>query len=150
MKKSIIAKILSIILLIILFVGLISLFFIPNFYDIFKDKSIDSFASHSLIYKLSFYTCYIICLFIVYRLIMLFNLIYEKSPFRKEIEKSLKIMAVMFMIVAIIVFIKSLFIPTLLSFVVSLLCFLISLSFYLLAEVIKVAIHYKNEVDLTV
>lgn len=150
MKKSFIAKTISIILIIILVIGIGCLVFIPELYDVFKDNSIDPFKNHLLIYKVAFYACYIICLGIVYKLIELFNMIYKKSPFRKEIEDSLKIMAVMFMILFLIVIVKSVFIPMLLSFVVALLCFLISLSFYLLAEVIKAAIKYKNEVDLTV
>lgn len=150
MKKSIIAKIISIILIAILVLGILGLVFIPELYDLFKDTSIKSFNSHTVLYRLAFYLCYVICLFIVYKLIGLFNVIYKKSPFRKEIENALKVMAVMFMVLFLIVIIKSIFIPTLLSFVVALLCFLVSLSFYLLAEVIKAAICYKNEVDLTV
>lgn len=140
----------SIILMIILVVGMVSLLFIPKLYDIFKDSSVSSFNEHLLMYKIAFYTCYIICLVIVFELIKLFNVIYKKSPFKKEIENLLKIMAIMFMLLFLIVIIKSFFIPTLLSFVVALLCFLISLSFYLLAEVIKSAIKYKKEIDLTV
>lgn len=150
MKKSIIAKIISIILIVILVLGILGLVFIPELYDLFKDTSIKPFDSHTILYRLAFYLCYVICLFIVYKLIGLFNVIYKKSPFRKEIENALKVMAVMFMVLFLIVIIKSIFIPTLLSFVVALLCFLVSLSFYLLAEVIKAAICYKNEVDLTV
>lgn len=150
MKKSFIAKMISIILMIILVVGMVSLLFIPKLYDIFKDSSVSSFNEHLLMYKIAFYTCYIICLVIVFELIKLFNVIYKKSPFKKEIENLLKIMAIMFMLLFLIVIIKSFFIPTLLSFVVALLCFLISLSFYLLAEVIKSAIKYKKEIDLTV
>ena len=81
---------------------------------------------------------------------MLFNMIYKESPFKKEIENSLKMMAIMFMTLFVIIIIKTIFIPTLLSYVVCLLCFLVSLSFYILAEVIKAAINYKNEVDFTV
>lgn len=150
LKKSIIAKVISIILIIILILGVMGLVFLPDLYDLFKDASIKAFDAHSMLYRLAFYLCYVICLFIVYKLIGLFNVIYKKSPFRKEIERSLKVMAVMFMVLFLIVIIKSFFIPTLLSFVVAILCFLISLSFYLLAEVIKAAICYKNEVDLTV
>lgn len=150
LKKSFIARIISIILVIIFIVGISCLFFIPQLYDLFKDKSIVTFNTYSMLYRLAFFTCYVLCLIIVYKLISLFNVIYKKSPFRKEIENSLKVMAVIFMILFIIVIVKAVFIPTLLSFVVALLCFLISLSFYLLAEVIKAAIKYKNEVDLTV
>ncbi len=150
MKKSFIAKVVSIILVIILLIGTICLFFIPSLYDLFKDISVSNFSMHSIYYKVAFYICYILCLIIVYKLTKLFNMIYKESPFRKEIERSLKFMAVIFMILFFIVIVKSIFIPTLLSFVVALLCFLISLSFYVLAEVIKVAIEYKDEVDLTV
>ncbi len=150
MKKSVIAKIISVILIIILVLGIIGMVFLPLLYDLFKDASVKAFDAHSMLYRLAFYLCYVICLFIVYKLIGLFNVIYKKSPFRKEIESNLKVMAVMFMVLFLIVIIKSVFIPTLLSFVVAILCFLVSLSFYLLAEVIKSAITYKNEVDLTV
>lgn len=150
MKKSIIAKVISIILLIILIVGSVCLFFIPKLYDLFKDGSVDLFSAHSFIYKVAFYTCYVMCLGVVYKLIRLFDIVYKKSPFRKEIEDSLKVMAIMFMLLFLIVIVKSFFIPTLLSFVVALLCFLVSLSFYVLAEVIKAAINYKNEVDFMV
>lgn len=150
MKKSVIAKIISVILIIILVLGIIGMVFLPLLYDLFKDASVKAFDAHSMLYRLAFYLCYVICLFIVYKLIGLFNVIYKKSPFRKEIEKNLKVMAVMFMVLFLIVITKSVFIPTLLSFVVAILCFLVSLSFYLLAEVIKAAITYKNEVDLTV
>ncbi len=150
MKKSVIAKIISVILIIILVLGIIGMVFLPLLYDLFKDASVKAFDAHSMLYRLAFYLCYVICLFIVYKLIGLFSVIYKKSPFRKEIENNLKVMAVMFMVLFLIVIIKSVFIPTLLSFVVAILCFLVSLSFYLLAEVIKAAITYKNEVDLTV
>ena len=150
MKKSFIARIISVILVIILIIGIPCLIFIPELYDLFKDVSIPAFSAHNMIYKVAFFTCYILCLVVVHKLIGLFNIIYKGSPFRREIEVTLKVMAVIFMILFLIVIIKSFFIPTLLSFVVALLCFLISLSFYLLAEVIKAAIKYKNEVDLTV
>lgn len=150
MKKNFISKIISIILIIILIIGAISLPFIPRFYDLFKDSSVGSFKSHTFIYKVAFYSCYIICLFIVYELVRLFNVIYNGSPFRKEIEDYLKTMTIMFMILFLIVIIKSIFIPTLLSFVVAILCFLVSLSFYVLKDAIKAAIKYKAEVDFTV
>lgn len=150
MKKSIIARFISVILVVILILGVGCLPFIPSLYNMFKDKSIELFNNHSIIYQGAFYVCYILCLGIVCLLIKLFNVIYKKSPFRKEIEDLLKIMAIMFMILFIIVIVKSFFIPTLLSFGVAILCFLISLSFYLLAEVIKSAIKYKKEVDLMV
>ena len=84
-------------------------------------------------------------------MIKLFNIVYEGSPFKKELENILKIIAVMFMVLFLIVIIKSVFIPNMmLSFAVAIICFIASLSFYVLAEVIKSAIKYKTEVDFTV
>ena len=150
MKKSFIAKIVEIVLIMIFIVGIIGIPFIPKFYNTFKDSDVPLFNNQTNIYKGAFYLCYIICIFIVYKLFRLFNIIYKESPFKKEVENSLKIMAVMFMNLFLIVTIKALFIPTFLSYFVALLCFLVSLSFYVLAEVIKAAISYKNEVDLMV
>lgn len=150
MKKSFIARIVEILLIIIFIVGIVTLPFISKLYDIFKDSSVPSFNNQTSIYKVAFYLCYIICIFIVFKMFRLFNIIYKESPFKKEIESSLKIMAIMFMTLFIIIIIKTIFIPTLLSYVVCLLCFLVSLSFYMLAEVIKAAINYKNEVDYMV
>ena len=141
MKKNLIAKIISIILIVILCVGIICLLFLPNLYDIF---------THNFIYKFAFYLCYIICLGITYKLVNLFTIIYKGNPFRIEIEKSLRIMTVLFMLLFLIVIIKTIFIPTLLSFVVAILSFLMSLSFYILAEVIKVAREYKSELEFTI
>jgi len=147
MKKSVIAKLISILLIAMLVVGSGCLFFLPKLYNYFKDPSVVLFQNQTLFYKVAFFTCYIICLVIVFLLIRLFQRIYKGTPFKVEIEQLLKMMAVLFMILFVIVLIKTLFIPTLLSMVVFLLCFLISLSFYVLAEVIKAAIYYKEEVD---
>ncbi len=150
MKKSFIARIISILLVILFSIGTACLFFIPSLYDYFKEGSVLPFQEQSILYKFAFITCYINCLIIISQLTRLFHIIYKDSPFRREIETSLKVMAILFMMLFIIVGVKAIFIPTLLSFVVVLLCLLISLSFYVLAEVIKVAIHYKDEVDWTV
>lgn len=150
MKKSFIAKIVEITLIIILIVGCISLIFVPKLYDMFKYTNVKTFMEQSLMYRVTFYSCYIIGLCIIYKMIKLFNIVYVGSPFKKELENILKIMAIMFMILFIIVIIKTIFIPDLLSFVVAIICFIASLSFYVLAEVIKAAIKYKNEVDFTV
>lgn len=150
MKKGFIAKIVEIILIIILIVGCISLIFVPELYDMFKYTNVKTFMNQTLIYRIAFYSCYVIGLYIIYKMIKLFNIVYEGSPFKKELENILKIIAVMFMVLFSIVIIKSIFIPNLLSFAVAIICFIASLSFYVLAEVIKSAIKYKNEVDFTV
>lgn len=150
MKKSLIAKIVSIIFMVILIGGCIALFFLPQLYNIFKIDGGVNFFDQALVYQLALYTCYIVCLVIVYKLTILFNAVYSDTPFKKEIELLLKTCAVLFMILALVVFIKAIFIPTLLSFVVALICFIASLSFYVLAEVIKAAIIYKEEIDYTV
>lgn len=150
MKKSKIAKFISIIFIIILVLGIGCLFFLPNLYDYFKESQVASFSKHNLLYQCAFFSCYILCLVIVYELMRLFKYVYSDTPFRKEIEMILKICAVLFMVLALIVIIKTIFIPTLLSFAVAFVCFIASLSFYCLAEVIKAAIAYKNEIDYTV
>ena len=150
MKKSVLAKAVSILLIVILIVGIGCFIFIPELYDMFKGSDIDLFKKHMPIYRLAFYMCYIIGLYIVYRLIGLFDIVYSGSPFNKKLEDTLKVIAVMFMILFLIVIIKGVFIPNLLTFVVALICFFTSLSFYVLAEVIKAAIKYKTEVDFTV
>ena len=150
MKKSTIAKIISIIFIILLIIGLICIPFIPKLYDAFKAKSVMSFMLQSKLYKFTFYSCYIIALVILYKLNTLFNLIYKKTPFTKKMETTLKIIAILFMILFLIVIIKSMFIPTLLSFAIAIVCFVTSLCFYVLAEIIKAAIIYKNEIDYMV
>lgn len=150
MKKSFLAKFIWIILIIILILGSTGLFFLPSLYDLFKGNDVKEFALHTLAYKLAFYSCYIICLIIVYKLTCLFKYIFKCTPFRKEVEKALKISAILFMLLFVIIIIKAIFIPTLLSVAVAFVCFIASLSFYVLAEVIKAAIVYKNEVDYTV
>lgn len=150
MIKSKIAKFISIIFIIVLILGIGGFFFLPKLYDIFKAPVVAEFNAHHLAYRCAFYACYIICLMVVYNLMKLFKYIYSDTPFRKEIEIILKQCAVMFMVLAIIVAIKIFFIPTLLSLAVAFVCFVASLSFYCLAEVIKAAIAYKNEIDYTV
>lgn len=150
MKKSIISKLISIILLFLLILGIVSLFFLPYLYDTFKGASVEVFTKHTLIYKIAFYSCYVICLIVIYKLIKLFSMVYKGNPFRVEVSNILKVNMVLFMMLFLIVIIKSFFIPTIISFAVALVCFIASLSFYVLSEVITSAIKYKNEVDLTV
>ena len=150
MKKSITSKIISIILLILLILGIVSFFFLPYLYDTFKGASVEVFTKHTLIYKIAFYSCYVICLIVIYKLIKLFSMVYKGNPFRVEVSNILKVNMVLFMMLFLIVIIKSFFIPTIISFAVALVCFIASLSFYVLSEVITSAIKYKNEVDLTV
>ncbi len=150
MKKSFIAKIIWVILIVLLVVGILALFFLPGLYNFFKEPTVPAFYKHSLFYKIAFYTCYLLGLGVISELQILFKSIFTKSPFCMEVERSLKVSAILFMILFLIVIIKALFIPTLLSFVVAIICLLASLSFYVLAEVIKAAIYYKKESDLTV
>lgn len=150
MKKSVISKVIYIILIVMLICGGICLFLIPTLYDKFVGSSFPSFKDQTLIYQIAFYTCYIISLGILYELMKLFKNIYKDSPFKKEIEVTLKIIAVLFMSLFIIVSIKSIFIPTVLTFAVMIITFMVSLSFYVLSQVIKSAIAYKSELDLTV
>lgn len=150
MKKSLIAKIVSIIFIIILIIGIACLLFIPKLYNLFKESGVPNFEEQNIYYKVAFYLCYIICLVIVYKLRDIFNRVYKKSVFVISVESSLKVISVLFMILFLIILVKAFFIPTLLSFAVGVICFVASLSFYVLAEVIKSAIEYKKEIDYTV
>ena len=60
MKKSVLAKAVSILLIVILIIGIGCFIFIPELYDMFKGSDIDLFEKHMLIYRLAFYMCYII------------------------------------------------------------------------------------------
>jgi hypothetical protein len=150
MERSKIAKLVSIILKLIFACGVISLFFVPYIYDAFSDAQVLDFAKQSAFYKVAFYFCAVVSLGIVYELIKIFNDVYNGSPFKKPIEIGLKKIAVSFMILAIVVGIKIIFIPSILSVAVSFITFIASLSFYVLSQVFKVAIEYKDEIDFTV
>lgn len=150
MEKSKIAKIVTIIFIVLIIVGLGCLIPLPSIFDLLKGDSIETFNEHTIYYKIAFYTCYLICLFILYKLYDTFNYLYKINPFTKKIEKNLKIVAICFMVLSFIVLGKGIFIPTPLTFGVTIICFVVSLCFYLLAEVIKKGIIYKKEVDETV
>jgi len=150
MSRSKMAKIIEILFKIILCLGIIGLFIIPYLYDFVQFFGLESFNTKTLFYKIVFYICYIICLGIIFTLNYIFKNIYKDSPFSKKIEKSLKIVALLFMMLSIIVLIKTVFIPTVLSIAVIVITFITSLCFYTLSEIFKVATEYKNEVDYTV
>ncbi len=150
MKKSILSNIIYIILIIMLVIGVICLFLIPTIYNSVIGEVLPKFEEQTIYYKIAFYTCYIISLGILYNLMCLFKKIYKDSPFKKDIEVILKVIATLFMALFLIVSIKSIFIPTMLTFAVMIITFMVSLSFYVLSQVIKSAIAYKSELDLTV
>ena len=150
MKKSKIAKIIEILFKIILIGGIICIPFIPKLYDLLEIFNIHSFSSQTIYYKIAFYICYLLCLGIIFTLNYTFKGIYDSSPFNKKIEKSLKIIAILFMILSLVVFLKTIFMPTILSIAVIVVTFITSLCFYALSQIFKVAIEYKNEIDYTI
>ena len=150
MKKSKIAKVIEILFKIILIIGIICIPFIPKLYDLLKVFNIESFNSQTPYYKIMFYICYILCLGIVFTLNYIFKGIYDNSPFNKKIEKSLKVVAILFMSLSFVVFLKTIFIPTILSIAITVVTFITSLCFYTLSQIFKVANEYKNEIDYTV
>ena len=150
MPKSKMAKIIEILFKILLVIGIICLPFIPKIYDVLKIFGFNSFNNQTVFYKIVFYICYIICLGILFTLNYIFKNIYKESPFNKTIEKSLKIIAILFMSLSLIVLIKTIYIPTILSVAVIVVTFITSLCFYTLSQIFKVAIEYKNEVDFTI
>ena len=149
MRKSNIFTIVYYLFYVILCGGLILSLFLPQLYDMFSTVSI-VFLDHSLIYKIAFYSCYAISLGIVLELLLMFKIIYKETPFKKEVEVKLKVIAILFELLALIVGIKSFLMPTLLSFAILVITFMVGLCFYVLAEVFKTAIDYKNEIDYTV
>ena len=150
MSKSKIAKIIEILFKIILIIGIISIPFIPKLYTLLKIFGFKDFYSQSLLYQIIFYLCYIICLGIIFILNYMFKIIYQDNPFNKKIENSLKIIAALFMTLSILILIKTLYIPTILSIAIIVVTFITSLCFYVLSQIIKAAITYKNEVDYTI
>ncbi len=147
--KSNIAKIVSVILKIIFIVGIILLPFIPKLYDLVIFNNLIPFKDQTIFYQIAFYLCYILSLSIIFILIIIFNNVYL-DPFKPLIVKSLKAIAVIFMILSIIIIIKSFFIPTIISIAIALITFVVSLSFYVLSQIYKVAIEYKKEIDYTI
>lgn len=149
MLKSKIAKIVSILFNIMLICGFVCLFFIPKLYDFFSIEA-PKFHEQTILYRIAFYLCYLICLGIIFELRVIFNQIYNDTPFKKSIENALKLIAILFMILSIIIMVKTIFIPTPLSLAAIIVTFIISLCFYVLSQIFKVAIAYKNEIDFTV
>ena len=148
MQKSKIAKLIEILFKIILIGGIICLPFIPKLYNLIFDSI--EFLKQPLYYKIMFYLCYIICLAIIYTLNYMFKNIYTSSPFTKNIEISLKVIAILFTSLSIVVLIKTIFMPTILSIAFIIVAFVTSLCFYTLSQIFKTAIEYKNEIDYTV
>ena len=148
MKKSKIAKTIEILFKIILIGGIICLPFIPTLYDLLK--IFKNFSEQTIFYKILFYICYIICLGIVFTLNYVFKDIYNNSPFNKKIEKSLKVVAILFMSLSLVVLIKTIYMPTILSIGIIIVTFITSLCFYTLSQIFKVANEYKDEIDHTV
>lgn len=149
MEKSKLSIFIYYLLYFILFIGIICSVFLPSLYDMFSGIEL-LFNEHSFIYRIAFYVCYFISLIIILQLIFIFKSIYKDTPFKKEIEKKLKLISVLFLVLSGIVIIKFLFIPTLLTLAVFVITFIVGLCFYVLAQVFKTAISYKNEVDYTI
>ena len=150
MKKSKISKTIEILFKIILLLGIVCTIFLPQLYNTFKGNNIPLFGEQTIQYRIAFYTCYLICLGIVFILNSIFNNIYKDSPFTKKIVDYLKIIAILFMILSVTVAIKTIFIPSILSIAVIVVTFVTSLCFYALSQIFKMAIEYKNEVDFTI
>lgn len=150
MKKSHIAKVVSIIFIILMIIGVGCIIPLPKIFDLVKGEGIETFSEHSIYYQVALYVCYFIGLFILYKLYDTFNYLYKVNPFTNKIEKNLKFIAVSFMLLFMIFLVKCFFIPTPLTVGVIVICFVVSLCFYVLAEVIKKGIIYKSEIDMTV
>ncbi len=150
MPKSKMAKTIEILFKILLGLGIIGLFIIPYLYDLMEIFGLESFNTKTLLYKILFYICYIICLGIIFMLNYIFKNIYKDSPFNKMIVNALKIISLLFMALAAIIIVKLIYFPTILSIALIVVSFITSLCFYTLAQIFKVATEYKNEIDYTV
>ncbi len=150
MPKSKMAKTIEILFKILLGLGIIGLFIIPYLYDLMEIFGLESFNTKTLLYKILFYICYIICLGIIFMLNYIFKNIYKDSPFNKMIVNALKIISLLFMVLAAIIIVKLIYFPTILSIALIVVSFITSLCFYTLAQIFKVATEYKNEIDYTV
>jgi len=150
MKKSIISKIVAIILKIILGLGSISLIFVPYIYNFIGKYQNITFSDQTTLYIIALYTSAIIVLYIILELIRIFSLVYKENPFNKHTEYSLKRISISLMILSLITLTKSIFIPTILSLSIFIILFVGSLGVYVLSQVFKTAIEYKNEIDYTV
>lgn len=150
MQKIKISKFLQITLEILFVLGIVCFLFLPQLYNLFKGENVSNFSEQTIYYRGAFYLCYFISLMIILELIHIFNMVYNGSPFNKKMEYTLKRIAILFMVLSVIVLIKLIFIPTILSGSVAFITFIAGLSFYVLSQVFKVAIHYKDEVDYTV
>lgn len=150
MKKSVIARFLFILLNLMFGVGSIATVFLPKLYDLFSNKGIKAFFDNSIFYQIAFFACYIISLSIIYILIRIMRDVYLETPFKKAMEMNLKMIAILFMLLAVIITVKTIFIPTMLSVAVIAATFIASLSFYVLSQVFKMVNEYKHEVDYTI
>ena len=150
MPQSKMAKIIEILFKILLGLGIIGLFIIPYLYDFLEIFGLESFNNKTLVYKILFYICYIICLGILFMLNYIFKNIYKDSPFNKKIEVSLKVISLLFMLLSVTTLIKTIYYPTILSIALIVIASITSLCFYTLSEIFKVAKEYKDEVDFTV
>ena len=150
MERSITTKLLLIILTVILCVGIVSTFFVPMLYNLVRGEGVMAFTEQNIFYQIGFYACYFICLTINYVLIRILKTVHSESPFKPETVKKLKVITVLFMLIAIIVGVKCIFIPTILSMAIVVLSFIASQSFYVLSQVFKMAVNFKHEIDFTV
>jgi hypothetical protein len=150
MGKSNIAQLVSIILKLMFVIGVICLFFVPMLYDVFSGIQIKTFNALNIYSKIAFYICAVGGLTIIYQFIRIFNDVYKGSPFKMETVINLKIIAVLFMILSGILVAKIIFIPTVISAILSFVTFVASLGFYVLSQVFKSAVEYKDEIDHTV
>ena len=150
MQKNKLANIISILLKAIFIVGIILIPFLPTIYNLIGTEHLKVFEGQTILYKITFFICYFISLTIIYILILMFNHIYEDNPFTSYTEKYLKILSILFMILAVIIFIKILFVPTIISIAICVITFIVSLCFYTLHEIFKVANSNKKELDFTI
>ncbi len=145
MELSKIAKLTNILLHIFLVCGVISLFGLYQYVELF-------IPHNKYFYKIFFVLVAIVCLLIVYQVIKVFKSIENGNPFVTENEISLKKIAILCEIVAIMLFFKLFFDRAFMvsATVVMIIFAIVGLCAYVFSQLFKQSVFIKEENDMTI
>ncbi len=145
MELSKIARITNILLHIFLVCGVISLFGLYQYVELFVPHN-------KIFYKVFFVLIAIVCLMIVYQVIKVFKSISKGDPFVTENEIALKTIAVLCEIIAIMLFLKLFFDRAFMvsATVVMIIFAIVGLCAYVFSQLFKQSVHIKEENDMTI
>ena len=146
-KKSL-GKLIEICLILLMIVGIIIVLGLPYFlqkYVELTNSQIEYYPSLATLYVSG-----IPALIIVYQFIKIFHTLGEDNPFQKSNVKSLKIISICSFIITIEYMISIFFIKSVFSIVIIGVFAIAWLGGYILSELLKKAIDYKEENELTI